>query len=126
MIGYPWETVEDAQNTLNEAKSLFQDCLADSMQATRVIPYPGTPLFKECQDNNWLLTNDWEDYDMRQPIMKSPIDQEMQNKLILGLFSGVLTPKFLVKKITSIKNFDDIKYLSTYAVKYFQKLKDFR
>jgi len=50
MIGYPWETKHDAVTTLNEAKSLFKDGLADSMQATIVVPYPGTPLFEECQN----------------------------------------------------------------------------
>lgn len=125
MIGYPWETKQDAINTLNEAKELFKDGLADSMQATRVVPYPGTPLFKQCQDNDWLLSTDWNDYDMRQPLMKSPMTQEQQDELIHGLFHGVLTPKFLLRKILSIRNLADIKYLTTYAVKYLQKLKDF-
>lgn len=125
MIGYPWEKIKDAKNTLNEARSLFKDGLADSMQATIVIPYPGTPLFAECQRNNWLLSQDWNDYDMRQPVMKSPIKKDTQLKLVRELFYGVLTPKFLWRKISSIRNFDDIKFLSTYAIKYIEKLRDF-
>ena len=125
MIGYPWETEKDAQTTLNEARQLFKDGLADSMQATRIIPYPGTPLFKECQDNNWLLTNNWDDYDMRQPIMKSSLSPQQQEKLIQSLFKGVLTPKFLIRKVLSIRSPADVKFLSTYAYKYLKKLKDF-
>lgn len=125
MIGYPWEKLKDARNTLHEAQRLFKDGLADSMQATIVIPYPGTPLFAECQKNKWLLTEDWNDFDMRQPVMKSPINKETQLKLVRELFYGVLTPKFLWRKITSIRNLDDVKYLSTYALKYLEKLKDF-
>lgn len=125
MIGYPWESKQDAQNTLNEAKVLFKEGLADSMQATRVIPYPGTPLFTQCQKNKWLLTENWDDYDMRSPIMKSPLDAITQDKLILGLFSGILTPKFLIRKVLSIRSLADIQFLSTYAVKYLKKLKDF-
>lgn len=125
MIGYPWESKEDALTTLNEAKQLFKDGLADSMQATRVIPYPGTPLFKECQDNHWLMTENWDEYDMRQPIMRSPMTQKEQDQLIQGLFHGVLTPKFLIRKVLSIRSYQDIKYLATYAVKYLQKLQDF-
>jgi radical SAM superfamily enzyme YgiQ (UPF0313 family) len=125
MIGYPWENLKDAQNTLYEAQQLFKDGLADSMQATIVIPYPGTPLFAECQKNKWLTTKDWNDYDMRQPVMKSSINKETQLKLVRELFYGVLTPKFLWKKVSSVRNFDDIKHLTTYAIKYVQKLKDF-
>ncbi|MBP9817938.1 radical SAM protein [Candidatus Shapirobacteria bacterium] len=125
MIGYPWETRSDAVKTLNEARQLFRDGLADSMQATVVIPYPGTPLFKQCQQENWLTTDDWDEYDMRHPIMKSPISPEEQLNLVHGLFHGVLTPKFLVRKVLSIRNLDDIKHLYTYAVKYLKKLRDF-
>ncbi|MDD3999192.1 MAG: radical SAM protein, partial [Candidatus Shapirobacteria bacterium] len=72
MIGYPWESLKEARSTLNAARQLFKDNLADSMQATIVIPYPGTPLFADCKKNNLLLTENWDDYDMRQPVMKSP------------------------------------------------------
>lgn len=125
MIGYPWETKKDAQNTLNTARKLFKDGLADSMQATIVIPYPGTPLFADCQKNNLLLSKNWDEYDMRQPIMKSPMSTQEQQKLVRELFYGVLTPKFIIRKILSIRNFADLKHLSVYALKYIQKLKDF-
>lgn len=125
MIGYPWESLKDAHSTLNAARKLFKDRLADSMQATMVIPYPGTPLFAYCQKNNLLLTTDWDDYDMRQPVMKSPISPEKQLQLLRELFYGVLTPKFLWYKITSIRNLSDIKFLANYAVKYIEKLRDF-
>ena len=65
MIGYPWETLTSAQKTLEEARRLFKEGLADSMQATIVIPYPGTPLFKQCEEQGWLTTKDWNKYDMR-------------------------------------------------------------
>jgi len=126
MIGYPWETLKNAQKTLAEARELFKDGLVDSMQATIIIPYPGTKLFAECQKNKWLLTQNWDDYDMRQPIMKSPINSEQQLKLVRELFYGILTPRFLWRKITSIRNQNDIKYLFTYAIKYLEKLKDFQ
>jgi radical SAM superfamily enzyme YgiQ (UPF0313 family) len=125
MIGYPWETKKDALNTLNFAKKLFRQGVVDSMQATIVIPYPGTALFAQCQKNNWLMTDNWDDYDMRQPIMRSPIEPDTQLKLVRELFYGILTPNFIWRKITSIRSIDDIKYLTTYALKYFQKLKDF-
>jgi anaerobic magnesium-protoporphyrin IX monomethyl ester cyclase len=125
MIGYPWETKADAQKTLNQARQLFKDGLADSMQATILIPYPGTPLFQQCLDNNWLLTDNWDNFDMRQPVMTSPFTPDEIKKQVRELFYGILTPKFLIKKIISIRNLDDVKFLFTYTLKYFKKLHDF-
>ena len=125
MIGYPWENQSQAQNTLNLAKKLFIDGLADSLQATIIIPYPGTPLFTECQNKNWLTTKNWDDYDMRQPIMKSPLNSQTQLKLVQNIFKGILTPRFIIRKLLSIRNINDLKFLVNYAIKYLQKLKDF-
>lgn len=125
MIGYPWETIKDAQNTLESAKTLFRDGLADSMQATIVIPYPGTPLFKTCDQEHLLLTYDWDNYDMRQPVMTSPIPTKTMNQLVNSLFKTALEPKFLIRKVLSIRSLDDFKYLFTYAIKFIQKLNDF-
>jgi anaerobic magnesium-protoporphyrin IX monomethyl ester cyclase len=125
MIGYPRETLKDAQKTLNLGRKIFQNGLADSLQATILIPYPGTPLFKYCQKNKLLLTQDWDKYDMRQPVIKSSISPKKENELVQNLFKGILTPKFLFKKIISIRSLSDIKHLSNYAIKYFKKLKDF-
>lgn len=126
MIGYPNETKTDAQKTLNLAKKIFKQGLADSLQATILIPYPGTPLFKYCQKNNLLLTTNWDDFDMRQPVIKSPISSTDQIELVQNLFKGILTPKFIFQKIISIRSLKDIQHLFNYAIKYFKKLKDFQ
>ncbi|MBU4489450.1 MAG: B12-binding domain-containing radical SAM protein, partial [Actinobacteria bacterium] len=43
MVGYPWESVEDAGRTLELCRELLESGDADMLQATIVIPYPGTP-----------------------------------------------------------------------------------
>jgi anaerobic magnesium-protoporphyrin IX monomethyl ester cyclase len=125
MIGFPHETLKDAQKTLNLGRKIFQNNLADSLQATILIPYPGTPLFTYCQKNKLLLTENWDKYDMRQPIIKSVISPQKELQLVQNLFKGILTPKFILKKILSIRSFPDILHLSNYTFKYIQKLKDF-
>lgn len=125
MIGYPWETEKQAQKTLNLARHLFKEGLADSLQATIVIPYPGTPLFSYCQKHDLLLTNNWDDYDMQNPVMKSPIPSKHQKQLVQDIFKGIISPQFILRKISTIRNIDDVKFISTYAIKYFKKLKDF-
>ena len=64
MVGYPWEKEEEAERTVAMAGDLFAQGLIDSLQATIVIPYPGTQLFAEAKKNGWLKTEDWSDYDM--------------------------------------------------------------
>ena len=125
MIGYPWETKTDAQKTIELAKYFFKQGLADSIQATIIMPYPGTPLFSQAQKNNWLTTTNWNKYDMSQSILKSPLNSTTQKELVKSIYKGIITPRFILNKITSIKSIDDIKFLSKYTFKYFKKLKDF-
>jgi len=125
IIGYPWESLQDAQKTINLTQNLFKTGLADSIQATMLVPYPGTPLHRYCQKNNLLLTQDYNKFDMSQPVIKSSINPQQQKQLIQNLFKGVLTPSFLVKKLFSVRNLDDFQHLSNYAIKFLQKLKDF-
>ena len=125
MIGYPWETKTDAQKTIELAKYFFKQGLADSIQATIIMPYPGTPPFSQAQKNNWLTTTNWNKYDMSQSILKSPLNSTTQKELVKSIYKGIITPRFILNKITSIKSIDDIKFLSKYTFKYFKKLKDF-
>ncbi len=125
MVGYPWENKKDTQRTLDLAKKLFKKGYADSMQATIVIPYPGTPLFKDCKKNKWLLTEDWDDYDMRSAIMKSPVGEKELKVMVQKLYSSFITPEFIIRKILSIRSWEDVKTYFIMALKYFGKLSDF-
>ncbi len=127
MLGYPWETEEMAQNTIAVAKRMFKKGYVDTMQATIVIPYPGTPLYKECIQNDWLLVNpnDYEEFDMRGPVMKIPFEHERLMELTQELYSSFFTPQYIVRKLLSVRNYDDIKFLVYSAWKIFGHLLDF-
>jgi len=125
MFGYPWESLADAQNTIDFAKRLFKEGVIEGLQGTIVIPYPGTKLFEECKKKKLLRTLDWDKYDMRMPIMKSPIPDEKLKELVRECYSTVLTPRNLIRKIWEIRNMGDIKYLGFRALKYLSKLGDF-
>lgn len=110
MVGYPWETYEEAKTTVDFTKSLFQRGYIKTLQATVTIPYPGTELFRQCKKNGWLLTEDWDEYDMREPVMKSPISHDQILSLTQGIYKSALTPKFVMKELASIRTWDDVKY----------------
>ncbi|MFH1566248.1 MAG: radical SAM protein [bacterium] len=125
MLGYPWESYKDAKETIRLARECFDKGYFSSMQATIVIPYPGTSLWKECKENKWLLTEDYNEYDMRKPVMKTPMSKEQILELTQELYSAFLTPKFIIRKILSIRNIDDIKFFAMAAKRLFGHLMDF-
>ncbi len=128
MLGYPWETEEMALNTINMAKDLFNKGYVDTMQATVTIPYPGTPLYDECMEKNWLQVGpkDYEAFDMRGPVMKVPFSNERLMELTRVLYSSFMTPKFFLRKLLAIRNLADVKYLFNAGIKLISHLLDFR
>jgi radical SAM superfamily enzyme YgiQ (UPF0313 family) len=125
MMGYPWETLEDAKNTVALAKSLFEKGYVDSLQATIVIPYPGTPLYKECVENNWLNTTKWEEFDQRMAVMKSPLTEKDTKELTQELYKVFMTPKFIGRKIAGVRTMSDVKFLFRAGGKVLGHLTDF-
>jgi radical SAM superfamily enzyme YgiQ (UPF0313 family) len=129
MIGYPWENYSMAKKTIELAKDLFNKGYADTLQATIVMPYPNTPLYKECLKNKWLdiKPGDWEKFDMRQRIMKSPLTEEQIKELTSSLYKLFFSPRYIFNQIMSIKNTDDVLYILRGANKIIMKhLKDFQ
>jgi radical SAM superfamily enzyme YgiQ (UPF0313 family) len=117
MIGYPWETKEEAQNTIEFAKKMFRTGCVDTLQATVVMPYAGTPLYKEAERNGWLLTKDWDEYDMRRPILASPLTAEDTLTLTQDLYRSFISPQFVWNKLISIRSWEDVQFIGR-GIKY--------
>ena len=127
MLGYPWETKEMAKNTIALAKRLFKKGYVDTMQATVVIPYPGTPLYKECLEKDWFAVEplDYEAFDMRRPVMKIPFPEHELYELIQELYSSFFTPQYIIRRVKGIRNLEDIKFLGYSTWKLVGHLLDF-
>lgn len=129
MVGYPWESVLDAHNTIDLAKQLFNNGFVDTLQATIVIPYPGTPLYAECRSNDWLLfdgSNGWSHFDMREKVMKSSISEEQVKVFTRELYKLFFSPKYILRKFSEIRGFDDLKFIKRGVKQVFKHLADFR
>jgi len=110
IVGYSWETKEDALRTFKLAKQLMQAGKADLLQATVLVPYPGTPLWKEAKKENSFLFNpqDYERYDMREPVLKTKNSNAKDIAAICGeIYTIFLTPKYVLQRLVSMKSFDD-------------------
>lgn len=111
MIGYPWETMSDTLKTLHFTKDLFEKGLIETLQATILMPYPGTPLFHYCDENNLLLTRDWGRYDQRELVMRCSFTNKEAKKLIRDFYKSFISLPYFMKKAKSIKRWSDIKYI---------------
>ena len=125
MVGYPWESREEARQTIELTRSLFDKGYIDTLQATVVIPYPGTPLFKECRENGWLKTEDWDRYDMREPVMKTSMTDDEIRRLTRGIYKSFLTPRFVLKKVLSIRSWQDVRFYWRAGLRVLGHLMDF-
>lgn len=125
MIGYPWETADDARRTIALTRAMFDRGDIDTLQGTIVIPYPGTRLFRECEENGWLRTRDWDRYDMREPVMKCPIPDDELLGLVRGLYTSFMTPRFIIRQILSVRSFSDVSFIARAGLRVAGHLLDF-
>jgi radical SAM superfamily enzyme YgiQ (UPF0313 family) len=126
MFGYPWETYADAKKTLGLGSYLLKKGYAYTVQATVVIPYPGSPLFDECRANEWLNTDDWSRFDMKEPVMKVPMSDKELLGLVREIYKVGFSPEFLLNKIANIKDLGDLKYFARGGRKVIGHIFDFK
>ncbi|MCL4487292.1 MAG: radical SAM protein [Chloroflexi bacterium] len=126
MIGYPWETADDSQRTVDFVQDLFSKGLVDTLQGTIVIPYPGTPLYDQCKENGWLKTQDWDRYDMRESVMLNPISDEQIRGYVQQLYTAFMSPRFIARQALSIRSVRDVQFLATAGIRVAGHLIDFR
>jgi len=113
MLGFPWETREDSLKTYRLAKKLMLKGYIDVLQSTVIIPYPGTPLYKEGKEKNWFLFDprDYERFDMREPVFKTPDMTPAQvTKLCNKVYHIFIDPRYVLRHLRKIKSFEDVKY----------------
>jgi radical SAM superfamily enzyme YgiQ (UPF0313 family) len=125
MLGYPWESRKEALKTVEMGRNLLKKGYADTLQATLVIPYPGTALFKEAKEKGWLKTLNWDRYDMNEPILKTKMKDDELKRLVQEIYKVAFSPRFIIKRLVSIRSLDDIKFILRAVKKVLGHLADF-
>lgn len=128
MVGYPWETREDAYETLKLARYLMHNGLAHHLQATVVMPYPGTPLFDLCQRNGWIRfdAEDYDRYDMTEPVcVLTDMDEEEVVRMAGQFYKLFLHPRFLANQLRHLDSLEDLDYMARGAKAIWGHIKDF-
>ena len=111
MLGYPWETPEDLRATIEFVKELD----VDTVQFSIPIVYPGTQLYREAVENNWLRyePGEWDKYDMSNPSLVNP---HLEGKEIVrmcerGWREVYFRPTFMLNKIINVRSVAELRWL---------------
>lgn len=128
MVGYPWETKEDALKTLELARYLMLNGLAHHLQATVVMPYPGTPLFDLCQRNGWIRfeADDYDRYDMTEPAcVLTDMDETTVVQMAGQFYKLYMHPRFLAHQLRHLRSLEDLDYMTRGVKAIYGHIKDF-
>jgi anaerobic magnesium-protoporphyrin IX monomethyl ester cyclase len=129
MVGFPWETKNEALNTLKFADMLMKKGWIEMLQATILVPYPGTRLYEEGMKNNWFRFNPdaYERFDMSEPVFKTPdMTPEEVMQLCRRTYETFLSPGFILRNLLKIRSFNDVAYNLKGLKAVMGHIKDFR
>ncbi|MEM3549399.1 MAG: hypothetical protein QXJ23_10400, partial [Thermofilum sp.] len=128
MVGYPWETREDALRTLKLAKMLMEKGWAVTLQSTVVMPYPGTKMYDEALENGWFRVDptDYDRFDMTEPVLRTlNMKPEEVMRICDEIYKVFLSPKYMFRHLVRIRSWRDVKYSVRGAVRVLGHVKDF-
>ncbi len=112
MVGYPWEKEKDVRKTYETARQLmlYKTRAGDCLQASVIIPYPGTPLWFQAKRKGWLTVraDDYEKFDMSRPVLKTKIDAQKWSHKIWSIQKE---PRFILKSGLTIRKADELTLL---------------
>ena len=119
MVGYYWETKEMLNDTVKVVKELMFKGLARTLQVTICTPVDYTPYHLDCIENDRLLVNHYNDFDMSKVIVKTPIDHSHYYKAIKEMYSIAFHPKFILRQIMYLFDFKkrNWQFLFTYSIR---------
>jgi len=111
MIGFPWETKEEMQKTINFGLELN----ADTVQYSLVFPHPGSEMYDLALKENWFYQealNDFSKFDMTSgPILKTEISRdELMDIISKAHAKFFLRPNYILKQLINIRSYNDLKF----------------
>ena len=103
ILGYPGETEEDMNTTIDFSTKLN----SDYCQYSILTPFPGTPIYKDLIEKNLIDNEEWDRYTVLKPILKYSeigLNKTMvERKLAKAYLKFYTRPKYLLKHRHMIK-----------------------
>jgi radical SAM superfamily enzyme YgiQ (UPF0313 family) len=119
MVGYYWQTQKQLNQTVKTVKNLMVKGLARTLQVTLCTPLDFTPYHQECIDNDVLLAEGYDDFDMSKLIVKTPIPHDAYYAAVREIYGIAFNPRFVARqlKFLSLHNKSDWQFLFTYGTR---------
>lgn len=107
MLGNPGETEETIRETIMFAKKQNPDLAVFNITT----PFPGTDMYKWANENNHLLTKNWDHYDLAHSVMELPTISAMnvQRYYKKAYRSFYLRPSYIMMRIRKLKNWSEVR-----------------
>lgn len=110
MVGFPWESRKDIEDTINFAIELDPD----SAQFSLVFPHPGSKMFYDAKEQGYFyddVLGNWSLFDMTSgPILKTGVPREELVDIVSKAHARFfLRPGFMLKQLLKINSFAELK-----------------
>lgn len=108
MFGFPYDTRETIEQTINFAKKLSPDQVQFSINMS----YPGTSLYEYARENNLVLAKSFKEFDMTHgPVVKTmDMDRgELKTILSRAYREFYFRPAYMLQTLMNMGNLDEIK-----------------
>ena len=99
MVGYYWQTQEMLNLTVKTVKDMMFKGLARTLQVTLCTPLDFTPYHVECIENNVLLAESYDEFDMSKIIVKTPIPHKAYYDAVREMYGIATDPRFIWRQI---------------------------
>jgi len=116
MVGYPWETRDDAARTIDLARGLMEKGHAEMLQSTVVVPIlaPGFTRRRSKTAGSAATSTPptMNGYDMRETLFSLPdmTSKEVQ-ELSAQVYRSFLAPRFIIRQLSRIRSWRDLDYV---------------
>ena len=108
MFGFPYDSRKSVEQTIAFAKKLSPDQVQFSINMC----YPGTSLYEYARDNDLLLANSFQEFDMTHgPVVKT-LDmerEELEHILARAYREFYFRPEFVLQTLFHLKDIDEIR-----------------
>lgn len=106
MLGNPGDSIETMQESLDWAIKINPDILMFNIAT----PYPGTAMYRWAKKKGYLITEDWNDYDLSKVVMRLPTvsPEEVSAFYRYAFRKFYLRPGYLLKRIKRLRSPEEL------------------
>lgn len=106
MLGNPGETEETMEETLSFAIRLNPELVIFNIAT----PFPGTEMYEWAEENGYLKTKHWEDYDLSHVVMELPTVSSAKIEAFYrkAFRRFYLRPRYLAMRLARVRSFTDV------------------